>query len=151
MASVTETHTVTCTPHFKIDAERPWITQEGVGIISISLHPKSEITLEDVAKLIENFSSRQVADRLATQPILTQAMNVQFRHTVDDITIRGEIIQRAQMVNYRAVDYLYDGEPFNLSFVYNFTNGLAAKPQMLFCPCCILCFLSSAEPPAQGT
>ena len=152
MASVTETHTVTCTPHFKIDAESPWITQEGVGIISISLHPKSEITLEDVAKLIENFSSRQVADRLATQPILTQAMNVQIRHTVDDITIRGEIIQRAQMVNYRAVDYLYDGEPFNL--LYNFTTGIAVKPQIFFCSCCILCFLwckSSADPPAQGT
>ena len=54
MASVTGSATVTCTPHFKNDAERPWITQEGVGIISISLHPKSEITLEEVAKLIEN-------------------------------------------------------------------------------------------------
>ena len=61
-------HTVTCTPHFKNDADRPWITQEGVGIISISLHPKSDITLEDAAKLIENFASRQVSDQLATQP-----------------------------------------------------------------------------------
>ena len=142
-------YTVTCTPHFKNDAERPWITQEGVGIISISLHPKSEITLEDVAKLIENFASRQVADRLATQPTVTQIMNVQFRRTVYNMTFRGEIIQRAQMVNYRAVDYMYDGEPFNL--LYNFTNGIGIKPQVLFCPCCFLCCESSAELPAQGT
>ena len=90
--------TVTCTPHFKNDAERPWITQEGVGIISISLHPNSEITLEEVAKLIENFASRQVADQIATQPTVTQTMNVQFRSTVYNMTFRGEIIQRAQMV-----------------------------------------------------
>ena len=142
-------YTVTCTPHFKNDAERPWITQEGVGIISISLHPKSEITLEDVAKLIENFSSRQVADQVATQPTITQTVNFQFRSTVYNMTFRGEIIQRAQMVTYRAVDYMRDGEPFNL--LYNFTNTSTLKPGML--PCCIFCFLwkSSAEPQAQGT
>ena len=144
-------HTVTCTPHFKNDADRPWITQEGVGIISISLHPKSDITLEDVAKLIENFASRQVTDQRATQPAAIQAMNIQFRNTVYNMTFRGEIIQRAQMVNYRAVDYMRDGEPFNL--LYNFTATV--KPWMLFCSCCIVCFglccKSSAEPQAQGT
>ena len=142
-------YTVSCTPHFKNDAERPWITQEGVGIISISLHPKSEITLEEVAKLIENFSSRQVADQVATQPTITQTVNFQFRSTVYNMTFRGEIIQRAQMVTYRAVDYMRDGEPFNL--LYKFTNTSTLKPGML--PCCIFCFLwkSSAEPQAQGT
>ena len=153
MASVRSgSHTVTCTPHFKNDADRPWITQEGVGIISISLHPKSDITLEDVAKLIENFASRQVSDQLATQPGAAQTMNIQFRSTVYNMTFRGEIIQRAQMVNHRAIDYMRDGEPFNL--LYNFTNTSTVNPWMLFCPCCILCFLcckSSAEPQAQGT
>ena len=101
--------------------------------------------------MIENFASRQVADRLATQPTVTQTMNVQFHRTVYNMTFRGEIIQRAQMVNHHAMDYMYDGEPFNL--LYNFTNGLAVTPRM-FCPCCIFCFLcckSSAEPPPQGT
>ena len=149
MASVRSgSHTVTCTPHFKNDADRPWITQEGVGIISISLHPKSDITLENVAKLIENFASRQVT---ATQQEAIQAMHIQFRKTVYNMTFRGEIIQRAQMVNYRAVDYMRDGEPFNL--LYNFTATV--KPWMFFCSCCINCFglccKSSAEPQAQGT
>ena len=143
-------HTVTCTPHFKNDADRPWITQEGAGIISISLHPNSDITLENVAKLIENFASRQVTDRRATtaHPTALQVMDIQFRNTVYNMTFRGEIIQRAQMVNYRAVDYMRDGEPFNL--LHNFTATVQLKPWMFFCSCCSICFgpccKSSADP-----
>ena len=133
-----QSHTVTCTPRYKYDADRPWITQEGVGIISLSLHPKSEMTLEDVARLIENFASGQVADQLASQPMATRATNIRLRSTICNMTFRRETIQRAQMLNYRAVDYMQDGEPFNL--LYTFTTTSTITPWMLFCPCCVVCF-----------
>jgi len=144
-------HPVTCTPRYKYDADRPWITQEGVGIISLSLHPNSEMTLEDVARLVENFASGQVADQLALQPMATQAANVRFHGTICNMTFRRETIQRAQMLKYRAVDYIQDGEPFNL--LYKFTTTSTVKPWILFCPCCFLCFSlhqSSAETETQA-
>ena len=45
----------TCTPHFKQDAQNAWITQDGEFKLCIWLHPQSSITLEDAARLIDEY------------------------------------------------------------------------------------------------
>ena len=47
--------TLSCTPHFKDDAERPWITQESITSVSLWFNPDGGSTLEDIAETIENF------------------------------------------------------------------------------------------------
>ncbi len=138
--------TVTCTPHFKQDADRAWVTQEGAGILSLWMNPNSDMTLEDIAKLIEQFGEKQVADQLAAQPS-SRLVNVNFTNSIHNATIRGETFQRAQFVNYHAKEYLHDGEPFNLLYAFATT-----VPVWLYlCPCCILCSKSSqpSQPPDQ--
>ena len=44
----------TCTPHFKQDAQNCWVTQENETKLELWLHPQSQMTLEDVAKVIDN-------------------------------------------------------------------------------------------------
>ena len=118
---------VTCTPLYKVDATNPWVTQEGPWILSLSLSPNSDMTLEDAAKLIENFPATQVSSQPFPQP----------RYTVRNMTFRGQVIHHEQFVYYRAVDYMHDGESFNL--LLHISSGLPIL--MVLCPCCILCLL----------
>ena len=69
--------TITCTPHIKEDAERPWITQEGDGQISVWMHPKSSMTLEEVAKLVENAAVSQAE----SQAEETQDINLHYQYS----------------------------------------------------------------------
>lgn len=117
-------NTVTCTPHFKSDAEQPWVVQEGVGVISLWMHPDSNMTLEDVAALIESFASSQVDQRM-----------INYSGRIHNATFRGQTIVREQMSARLARDYVRDGEPFNLRFIF----GASPKLWLIFCPCFICC------------
>ena len=46
-----------CTPHFKDDAQNPWVTLQGPLELHYWFNPKSEVTLENVAAAVENFAS----------------------------------------------------------------------------------------------
>ena len=116
-------NTVTCTPRYKDDAHQPWVVQEGVGIISVWMSPNTSLKLEDIAQLIENFAASQVNQKV-----------VYYNGTVQNMTIRGQTILRAQMTDYFAKDYMRDGETFNLRF----TISTYPKPWLIFCPCFII-------------
>ncbi len=129
---------MTCTPHYKQDADRPWVTQEGVGIISLWMNPNTRMTIEDVANLIEGFASNQVAEQLAAQPG-AQIANVKFENTIHNMTFRGQTIRRELFASYLATDYMHDGEAFNLLYAYTTRAGFPLW--VVLCPCCIFCYL----------
>ena len=112
MASYSSRNTpLTCTPHFKADADQPWVTMDSIIAVSLWMSPNSPMTLEDVAQLIENFAATQVQQQLAGQPL---SGNVKYQGSVLSMTFRQQTIQRAQMTSLAAKDYIREGENFNL-------------------------------------
>ena len=51
-------------PRFKEDAQQPWVTKEDIIQLSVWMHPKSTMTLEDVARLIEQYAVNTTAQQL---------------------------------------------------------------------------------------
>ena len=115
----------TCTPHFKQDARNAWITQDGDSKLCIWLHPQSSITLEDAARLIDEY----IMTRLQQGP----GAHLVPDQVVDSMTFRGQSIARAQMASCRAVDYMRDDEPFPL--LYRIIPRINTFG--IFCPCCV--------------
>ena len=137
--STTKTSSVTCscTPHYKEDADKPWVTLESEQAYSIWLSPKSSMTLEDAAKKIENFEERQVYQQLAEEAALNPLANYNYQGTVCNMTFQGQVIQRSHMTDYSAKDYMREGESFNLLFTQTFRATV--NPLVLFCPCVVCC------------
>ena len=141
----TTTVTFSVTPHYKDDADQPWITLESQLAISVWLSPKTNMTLEDVAKLIESFAADQVSQQLtystsATQnPFAAGAASVNYRGEVYSMTFRGQNIMRSQMLNFSAKDHLREGEPFNMIFTQTFGSLDSDTFLALLCPCCVTC------------
>ena len=137
--SKTSAVTFSVTPHYKDDADQPWITLESQLAISVWLSPKSNMTLEDVAKLIESFAAGQVSQQLthsaAQSPLNAGVANINYRGVVHSMTFRGQNIMRSQMLNFPAKDHLREGEPFNMIF----TQSFSANPFTMLCPCCAAC------------
>ena len=125
----------TCTPRFKQDAHNAWVTQDGDDRLCIWLHPQSPMTLEDAAKVIDNYNT---------------STRRQYSHLVPDLvvenmTFRGQTITRSQMVNDRAVDFMKDNEPFSL--LYRIIPRVSTWS--LLCPCCAKPRDSAGAPQAQ--
>ena len=98
------------------------------------------MTLEEVAKLIENFSASQVSQQLshsaAQNPLAAAAANASnYRGEVYSMTFRGQNITRSQMQDFPAKDHLREGEPFNMIFTQTITSNVFA----VLCPCCAVC------------
>ena len=96
---------------------------------SIWLSPKSSMTLEDAAKLIENFAAGQVSRQLALRD--DPVVNYNYQGVVCSMTFQGQDIQRTQMTNCSAKDYMREGEPFNLIFTQ--TYRATVNRMVLFC------------------
>ena len=97
--------TISCTPHFKDDIEKPWVTQDSLTAVSIWLSPDRGLTLEDVAETIELF--------VKTMPgYSSQIASCTFR----SLTIRGEVFTKDSLMlsSHMAGDKLHDGEPFTV-------------------------------------
>ena len=122
--------TYSCTPHYKEDADKPWVTLESELAYSIWLSPKSSMTLEDVAKLIESFVTGQISQQLAHKD---PVVNYNYEGVVRSMIFRGQDIQRTQMANYSVKDYVREGEPFNLVFAQTFRAKF--NPLVFLCPC----------------
>ena len=80
--------------HTVSDAEGGWVTREGRTLANAAFwyNPNSGLTLADVVNIIEHTFS----------PI-----------RISYITVRGIQVQRQQLANYRAADYLIHNEVFN--------------------------------------
>ena len=114
----------TCTPRFKEDAQNSWVTQEDETKLNLWLHPQSQMTLEDAAKVIENYLAA----------VKSQAPNLAITadQFVESMTFRGQRIARPQMADHRAVDMMRENEPFSLLYRVVPTVSILG----LICPCC---------------
>ncbi len=97
---------ISCTPHFKQDAEKAWVTQDSLTAVSIWFNPDRGMTLEDMAQTIEQF--------IQTMPgYSTQVASCTF----ESFIIRGEQFSKGSlmMTGHMAADKLRDGEPFRVT------------------------------------
>ena len=101
--ATTTSPTLSCTAHFKNDAEKPWMTADSPANLRYWFNPNTELTLEDVAASIEEFARSQYRSD-------GQVLN---------FTIRGQTYSKETMANFKAAEYLHDKEPFNLVFKHN--------------------------------
>ena len=105
------------------------MTLESPLQVSYWFNPKSEVTLEDVAAAMENFASSNFNRQLQGAGGVPGPISVTYSGRVQSVTIRGQIYSRETLVNYRAVQYLHDGEVFNMDYFQIVQSGLC---------CCLL-------------
>ena len=85
---------MTCNTRFVYDAQGAWATREGPTLANTTFwyNPNSEMTMADVVATIEgNLGPLRIGR----------------------VLVRGHLIPRAQLANYRAADFLRNNEAFN--------------------------------------
>ena len=85
---------MTCHTRFVHDAKGAWATREGPTLANTTFwyNPNSEMTMADVVATIE-----------ANLPPLR----------IGRVLVRGQVIPRAQLANFKAADLLRNNEAFN--------------------------------------
>ncbi len=113
---------LTITPRYKDDADKAWVTREGLLQMSVWLSPRTAMTLEDIALLIERFAADSITQQVQQQSAnssLAATSNIKYQGRVNSMTFRGQIIDRSQMPSLSAQDYLKEGENFNMLATQN--------------------------------
>lgn len=95
--------------NFKEDAQEPWCTADGPIQLSLWISPNTMMTVEDLAVFLEQFIAETVARRLNHTP---GTGKVDHQATINTMTFRGKTINRSEMVQHAAKDYLHDRERF---------------------------------------
>ena len=131
--------TVTCTLHFKPDAETPWVTKESNILIHYWFNPRRIQTLLEVAETIEAWASREYTEEIQQTKASINEMCCCFRcclcidfneirATVTKMEIRGISYDRGTMALEYDSDCFHDAEPITLKIE---TCG-----NITICQCC---------------
>ena len=118
---------ISCTPHFKPDAERPWVTRESVTSLHYWYNPKTEQTLLKVVEQIERWIQYDYK-ALKQGSVLNQ-----YNMTILCIEIRGVEFDRDVLATKTTTDNFYNEEPFT----FRFQNTLSRSSSSEF-ECCII-------------
>ena len=105
---------ISCTPHFKPDAERPWVTREFVTSLHYWYNPKTEQTLLEVAEQIEKWIQYDHDALRSRQRGFSQ--NVPYNIEILCMEIRGVNFDREVLATKTTTDSFYNEEPFTLRF-----------------------------------
>ena len=98
---------ISCTPHFKHDAEKPWVTKESASSMHYWFNPEKEQTLIEVVKQIEEWIRYDFAE-----VTLNRMRN--YHMGVQNMEIRGINYKREELANKTTGGNLRDEEPFTL-------------------------------------
>jgi len=100
--------TLSCTPHFKFDAENAWVTKDSHTAIHYWLNPNQIQTLLQVAVSIESWAVKQQA---------TQASGCAGKYSINinSMQVHRTTYDRLAMASCQVSDKLSNEEPFNLS------------------------------------
>ena len=136
--------TVSCTPHYKDDVDKPWCSQVGMMNVAIFLSPKSTMSLEDLAKMIEGFLHTVHADSgmQANQGMFQTNVSVKYDINIRSMVFQGESMPRsAQMSTLQAKTFLRDQEPFNVVYELGISGTTTTDFErrgvlQSCCPCC---------------
>ena len=118
---------ISCTPHFKPDAERPWVTRESVTSLHYWYNPKTAQTLLEVAEQIERWIQYDY------KALKLRLWGNQYNMNILCMEIRGVEFDRDVLATKTTTDNFYNEEPFTLRF----QNTLSRSSSSEF-ECCII-------------
>ena len=95
-----------CTPHFKPDAEKPWVTKESVSSLHYWYNPEKGQTLLEVVEQIEAWMRYDFEDTLQT--------TVSYNMNILSMEICGVKYTREELATKTASESLCNEEPFTL-------------------------------------
>ena len=94
---------MTCHTRFVHDAQGAWVTREGPTLASTTFwyNPNSGMTMADVVATIDG--------------------NLGPMRRIGRVQVRGQLIHRPQLANYKAEDFLRNNEAFNCYVTAHYT------------------------------
>ena len=95
-----------CTPHFKPDAEKPWVTKESVSSLHYWYNPEKGQTLLEVVEQIEAWMRYDFEETLQT--------TARYNMNILSMEIRGVKYTREELATKTASETLRNEEPFTL-------------------------------------
>ena len=104
---------ISCTPHFKSDADNSWVTKESHVLIHYWFNPAKGGTLLQVAEGIEDWARRDYSEQVRQSP-MAGCFGSSYNLVINTMEIRGVAYDRPVMQNYTIQDTLHDEEPFTL-------------------------------------
>ena len=112
---------ISCTPHFKPDAQRPWVTRESVTSLHYWYDPKTEQTLLEVAEQIEKWIQYDFAALRAQGH--RSSYREQYNMNILCMEIRGVEFNREVLATKTTTDNFNNEEPFTLRFCNTWSRG----------------------------
>ena len=111
---------ITCTPHFKSDAEKPWIIKETSTLIHYWFNPGKPHTLLEVAEAIEVWVVSEYAEDIKQAKAIydssccIKANYTEPQATIYKMEIRGVSYDRETMAVKYTNECLHDEEPITV-------------------------------------
>ena len=135
---------MSCTPHYKDDVDKPWCNREGMLNIALFLSPKSTMSLEDLAKMIEEFLHTIHADSgiQSHHGAFQTNLSVKYQVNIQSMVFQGERMPRSeQMSTLQAKTFLRDQEPFSVVYELRWSGTTTTDFErrgflQSCCPCC---------------
>ena len=95
-----------CTPHFKPDAEKPWVTRESASSLHYWYNPEKGQTLLEVVEQIEAWIRYDYEETVQT--------TARYNINILSMEIRGVKYTREELATKTASETLRNEEPFTL-------------------------------------
>ena len=95
-----------CTPHFKHDAEKPWVTKESASSLHYWYNPEKGQTLLEVVEQIEAWIRYDFEETLQT--------TARYNMNILSMEIRGVKYTHEELATKTASETLRNEEPFTL-------------------------------------
>ena len=103
---------VTCTPHFKQDADKPWVTRESQVLVHFWFNPDRTQTLLQVAESIEAWAQNDYQQQLQQAPLACCAGS--YSIIINNMEIRGTTYDRQAFATLYTINILHNEEPFTM-------------------------------------
>jgi len=113
MPRVSAVSSISCTPHFKDDAENPWITRESQLLIHYWFNPGKTQTLHQVVESIEAWGLNEYQQQVQRSSAL-KCCYPDYSLTIDNVEIRGTTYDRQAMTTLYTSSALHNEEPFTM-------------------------------------
>ena len=107
---------VSCTPHFKPDAETPWVTKESITSVHYWFNPEKRQTLLEVVEQIEGWINHDFEETTKEIEPLCESCFCSYSINIRNIEIRGVKYNREALATKTTFESLCNEEPITLRF-----------------------------------
>ena len=112
--------TVTCIPHFKDDADNPWVTKESDVLIRYWFNPKKTHNLLQIAESIEAWTQDTFQQNMQENRLIACCIR-NYSIIICKMEIRGKSYDRQAFETLSTESILLNEEPFNMTVSVNFS------------------------------